>query len=66
MDSQIRLAIEKHRITFFEIENGKIQDTVIFKRSAMVKIFKEMKIKMKHIVSTTSTKLYLITKPKML
>lgn len=62
MNSEIRLSIESHKITFWEIEEGRIIDCVSFKKSALSKLFKAAQIKMKHIVSATNSKLYLITK----
>lgn len=62
MNSEIRLSIESHKITFWEIEEGRIIDSQSFKRTALTRLFKSAQIKLKHIVSATNSKLYLVTK----
>lgn len=62
MNSEIRLSIESHKFTFWEIEEGRIIDSQSFKKTALTTIFKNAQIKLKHIITSTNSKLYLVTK----
>lgn len=58
----VQLTVEQDRCTFWNLENGKITDMQSFRKTAIPKLFNEFQIKLKHINSTRTTKLYLITK----